>query len=715
LGIIDCIDYKTGFERWWGAADGPIKSTPAFVGESIIFATTRGSIYSISSLNANKLWATQDDSISTSPSIFEDRFFIASESKTLSCRKVQDGSLLWKQTFDGQVYSTPAVNNNCIFFGCTNGNLYCYGVDGILKWSFKASDSIEGSCTLDGNTCYFGSNDGKIYALDQSTGKLVWSYQTQGRIQTTPTIADNCLFVNSSGGYLYCFKEEALKKQELDRIEIYPSNLDCYINEKMAFSAVGFDKNNKRIDNVKFQWTTEPEDIGIIDQQGIFTALKIGKCSITTNSGNVSANISVNCIERIYPSRIEISPDKAILEFGKTKKFIATVYDNKGNPWENPVLTWQCDPKTIGEMDTEGFFTAGNREADGKIIVKAYGLTAVADVNIEEPKIAHIEIENPNINFENVTPGSLIQTKLKIKNTGNIADNADISTTYEWLTVSDNKVYIDAKSELEITISVKSTVLKKNSSLTSKVVVKTSYGAILEATISITVNEGITCYKTVDTLDFKKVPRGSSKTMTLQIAFNGFQSGKLQANVPWISLSPDTFKNMSSLDVKVTVYGSKLPSGVKFVDFIELVGNDICKETKIKVIIETDKHISIKLKLGLAIATINGNSIPLAVAPQIIKGSTMVPLRLISDAFGCSIDWDPSSKKITIKRNGFEIVLFVDKTEAQVNGQINKLSSPPTIISGKTMVPVRFIAEAFGANVDFNAKTGEISILWAPK
>lgn len=716
LGIVDCIDYTSGFERWWGATDGAIKSTPAFSDESIIFGTMRGTIYSISSTDANKIWSVSEESpVSTSASIFEDRFFIANEAKKLSCRKVKDGSLIWKQNFDGQIYSTPAIKNNCIFFGCTDGTFYCYDIDGKMKWSFKASDSIEGSCTLDGNTCYFGSVDGNIYALDQTTGKLVWSYKTDGRIQNTPTIAENRLFVNTSNGILYCFGDiDTLTKPELTKIEIRQSNSDCYINERIAFFAVGLDKNNNKIEDIKFQWSTEPEDIGKIDQQGIFTALKTGKCTVKATSGKISEITTINCIERIVPARLDINPKNVVLEFGKTIKFEATVFDNKGEVWNNPIVTWQCEPKTIGSIDTEGYFAAGETEAVGKVIIKAYGLTTNATVRIEEPKQAIIEITNPLINFESVNPGSAIQAKLKIKNTGSIADNIEISTSDQWLVVNEKKVFVEARSEVDVKLSIKSEFLKKNTSLSGKVIIQTSYGKSFEAKINISVNDGMPCYKTVDTLDFKKVQRGQSKTLDLQVSFSAFQSGKILSHVPWIRVSPDSFRNLIVLDIKVTVDANLLPAGERFEDYIEIVGNENCKESKVRVIVVTEKVISIKLKIGLAIATINGNSIPLAVAPQIVKGSTVVPLRLIGDAFGCKIDWDQSNKKITIRRNELEIILFVGSNESQINGIARKLTSPPIIISGKTMVPIRFIAEAFGAEVNYNSKTGEILILWEP-
>lgn len=126
------------------------------------------------------------------------------------------------------------------------------------------------------------------------------------------------------------------------------------------------------------------------------------------------------------------------------------------------------------------------------------------------------------------------------------------------------------------------------------------------------------------------------------------------------------------------------------------------------------KQVLIWLQIGNSTAKIDGKETKLQVPPQVIKGNTMVPLRFIAEAFGCKVDWNSAEKKITITRGSFEMVLWMDKTTAKINGQDKVMKAPPTSVKGSTLVPLRFIAEAFGATVNFNSKTQEIDILWAP-
>jgi hypothetical protein len=90
----------------------------------------------------------------------------------------------------------------------------------------------------------------------------------------------------------------------------------------------------------------------------------------------------------------------------------------------------------------------------------------------------------------------------------------------------------------------------------------------------------------------------------------------------------------------------------------------------------------------------------------------MVPLRFISEAFGSELEWIADERKIIVKRYDVTFILWVDKKTAQVNGKEVPIDAPPINVKGRVMVPLRFIAEPFGAKVDWNAETKVITITW---
>ncbi len=90
------------------------------------------------------------------------------------------------------------------------------------------------------------------------------------------------------------------------------------------------------------------------------------------------------------------------------------------------------------------------------------------------------------------------------------------------------------------------------------------------------------------------------------------------------------------------------------------------------------------------------------VPPVIIEGRTLVPVRVISEHNSASVTWYASKRLVTISTDSIKIELKIDDANAILNGKPVPLEVPATIIDDRTMVPVRFVAEAFGYTVDWD-------------
>ncbi len=108
--------------------------------------------------------------------------------------------------------------------------------------------------------------------------------------------------------------------------------------------------------------------------------------------------------------------------------------------------------------------------------------------------------------------------------------------------------------------------------------------------------------------------------------------------------------------------------------------------------------------------TIDEQLINFDAAPTIIKGRTMVPFRKIFEGLGADVLWDSTDQSIIGTRNDLKIILQIDNHEAVVNEKTITLDVPPTIIDNSTMVPVRFIAEALGAEVSWSENNRTVAI-----
>lgn len=119
---------------------------------------------------------------------------------------------------------------------------------------------------------------------------------------------------------------------------------------------------------------------------------------------------------------------------------------------------------------------------------------------------------------------------------------------------------------------------------------------------------------------------------------------------------------------------------------------------------------NIVLVIGSEKMMVNNKEVAIKPAPQIIGGKTLVPLRAVADAFGAVVSWDADSKTASIILRDKTILITLDKDTAMINGNPAPIGSKAILLVGRVMVPFRFIAEALGAKVDYNGETKTITL-----
>ena len=94
---------------------------------------------------------------------------------------------------------------------------------------------------------------------------------------------------------------------------------------------------------------------------------------------------------------------------------------------------------------------------------------------------------------------------------------------------------------------------------------------------------------------------------------------------------------------------------------------------------------------------IDGQKLVLATAPVTQKGTTVVPMRNIFNALKAAVTWEPTTKTIIAVKGSTTVTLQLGSKKAFINSKAVTLAVPPQQIQGSTMVPLRFVAEALGA------------------
>lgn len=107
---------------------------------------------------------------------------------------------------------------------------------------------------------------------------------------------------------------------------------------------------------------------------------------------------------------------------------------------------------------------------------------------------------------------------------------------------------------------------------------------------------------------------------------------------------------------------------------------------------------------------------PLSIAVPAIdeNGRTLIPVREFFAELDAAVNWDQDTQTVTVTGADKEIKLTIGQDTAVVNGQAVNLDTPPRVIDGRIMAPLRFVVEAIGASVAWDAETHEINIQTNP-
>jgi len=110
--------------------------------------------------------------------------------------------------------------------------------------------------------------------------------------------------------------------------------------------------------------------------------------------------------------------------------------------------------------------------------------------------------------------------------------------------------------------------------------------------------------------------------------------------------------------------------------------------------------------------SVNGEFISFDQPPVMINDRTLVPLRAIFEKLGAKVIWNDSSQSVDAIRDETTVSLAIGGTDMYVNGEVKILDVPAQLIGGRTLVPVRAISEAFGCSVVWIEETQTVQIVY---
>lgn len=116
-------------------------------------------------------------------------------------------------------------------------------------------------------------------------------------------------------------------------------------------------------------------------------------------------------------------------------------------------------------------------------------------------------------------------------------------------------------------------------------------------------------------------------------------------------------------------------------------------------------------ELGVPLTVhVDGRYVSTDVDPYLSDGRTYLPLRAAAEAMGASVRWDGGTNSSTVTKDGTSIVCTIGSGVFYVNGVANYSDAAPQNVQGRTMLPIRPIAEALGGSLEWDGYTASVSI-----
>jgi hypothetical protein len=133
--------------------------------------------------------------------------------------------------------------------------------------------------------------------------------------------------------------------------------------------------------------------------------------------------------------------------------------------------------------------------------------------------------------------------------------------------------------------------------------------------------------------------------------------------------------------------------------------------------------VIVVLRIGDPVMAVGGKSVPIdasgKVAPIIQNSRTLLPIRALIEALGGTAEWDAVSRKATIRLKGDTLQLWIGKSTGTINGRsvpidANDRKVVPVIIQGRTLLPLRFVAESLGLDLTWSPAERTITLRFEP-
>ena len=177
----------------------------------------------------------------------------------------------------------------------------------------------------------------------------------------------------------------------------------------------------------------------------------------------------------------------------------------------------------------------------------------------------------------------------------------------------------------------------------------------------------------------------------------------------WVQLSLTEVAPEGTVSMLVYITGSAKTVGTSYIDNVKVVC-ETAEAPKEESKLDLLNKSSIMLFVGSANALVNGEKTLIdktndKVIATIVDSRTLVPVRFIAENFGAEVGWDDATRTVTLTLKDKVVKIVLDKAEIDINGSVTAIDVPAQSIEGRTMLPLRaFVENVMGKKIFWDAR-----------
>ncbi|MBW7475006.1 phosphodiester glycosidase family protein [Paenibacillus oenotherae] len=449
-----------------------------------------------------------------------------------------------------------------------------------------------------------------------------------------------------------------------------------FIGQQATYGTKAYDVHYNPVDPGAMASTWHTADgLGTFNEN-TFTAARAGNSSITVKSGAASDKLPIEIISGSQISQMTVDASSLVLEQGKTITVPVRAVLNDGRTLTVPSSSVKWELKGFGGSIAGDKLTIGEVKAGveaGYAIARYDGFSAVAVLGAGADK-KFDDFEKPAYPITFFNTNNVTGSVEVVKGLGGRDTSGALRLSYDFTNGTGTKaayaVLGASGQKLE----------GKPSAMTIEVLGDQSLNWLRAEFID---NNG----------------KAHLVTIASQIDWSGWK--QIKVNLPAESMAyPVAFKRLYVASIEEG-QDERALSGEAGFDNISF---------QYPAAVPEPKRTAVQLKVGSKSAKLGGQPFKLDVAPLLLNGTSYLPLRFVADAMGAQINWEPAMKRVTVLRGDKLLEMWIGREEFLRNGVRMKAEVAPITRGGRTLVPLRLVSEQLGLTVNWEGKTGTITV-----